>query len=263
VLFDVTGSMHSIPRTLQAKLPGLMGLLLRKGYATDPQVLFGGIGDAYCDKVPLQVGQYESGVEMDSDLRNLYLEGGGGGGWQESYDLGLYYFAHHTKIDCWTKRGAKGYLFLIGDEGAYEVHDAGQIERIIGDRQPRTARLEDTIKALTERYEVFMIRPTHASNSGKGKIQDQWVKLLGEERVLTIDDPDGICETIGLAIGMCEGRIGIDDGLSDLKDTGTSAHVTRAVSTALAPLARGTSGGLAAPGALPGAKPAAAAVARL
>src|SRR5579859_2458292 len=36
VLFDVTGSMGSVPRVLQAKLPQMLGLLLRKGYATDP-----------------------------------------------------------------------------------------------------------------------------------------------------------------------------------------------------------------------------------
>src|SRR5215813_10555612 len=40
VLFDVTGSMRSVPRVLQTKLPGLLGLLLRKGYAEDPQILF-------------------------------------------------------------------------------------------------------------------------------------------------------------------------------------------------------------------------------
>ena len=32
VLFDVTGSMLRVPRVLQAKLPRLLGLLLRKGY---------------------------------------------------------------------------------------------------------------------------------------------------------------------------------------------------------------------------------------
>jgi hypothetical protein len=33
VLFDATGSMGAVPRKLQAKLPQLLGLLLRKGYA--------------------------------------------------------------------------------------------------------------------------------------------------------------------------------------------------------------------------------------
>src|SRR5262245_137245 len=32
VLFDVTGSMQTVPRILQANLPRLMGLLMRRGY---------------------------------------------------------------------------------------------------------------------------------------------------------------------------------------------------------------------------------------
>ena len=59
VLFDVTGSMHHIPVTLQRKLPELLGLLLRKGYVVDPQVQFGAIGDATCDSFPFQIGQWE------------------------------------------------------------------------------------------------------------------------------------------------------------------------------------------------------------
>src|ERR1700678_2782994 len=38
VLFDVTGSMRQVPRALQAKLPQLLGLLLRHGYVRDPQI---------------------------------------------------------------------------------------------------------------------------------------------------------------------------------------------------------------------------------
>src|SRR5438132_1360483 len=37
VFFDVTGSMQSVPRMLQANLPKLMGLLIRKSYLEHPQ----------------------------------------------------------------------------------------------------------------------------------------------------------------------------------------------------------------------------------
>src|SRR6266536_4548759 len=110
VLFDVTGSMGSVPRTLQAKLPQLLGLLLRKGYAKDPQILFGGIGDATCDRAPLQIGQFESDNRMDDDLSRILLEGGGGGQKTESYELAMYFMARHTSIDCLEKRGKRGYL---------------------------------------------------------------------------------------------------------------------------------------------------------
>ncbi|HME66727.1 MAG TPA: hypothetical protein VKG61_17700, partial [Streptosporangiaceae bacterium] len=96
VLFDVTGSMRDVPRTLQAKLPQLLGLLLRKGYVTDPQIMFGAIGDATCDHAPLQIGQFESDNRMDGDLGRILLEGGGGGQKTESYELALYFMARHT-----------------------------------------------------------------------------------------------------------------------------------------------------------------------
>jgi hypothetical protein len=78
VLFDVTGSMQRVPRILQANLPKLMDLLIDRGYLEHPQIMIGGIGDATCDRAPLQVGQFESGNEIEDDLGRLYLEGGGG-----------------------------------------------------------------------------------------------------------------------------------------------------------------------------------------
>ena len=49
VLLDVTGSMSTLPRVIQAKIPQLMGLLIRKGYVADPQVMFAAVGDYHSD----------------------------------------------------------------------------------------------------------------------------------------------------------------------------------------------------------------------
>src|SRR3712207_5471414 len=58
VIFDVTGSMGSVPRVLQTKLGALMRVLFEKGYVAHPHILFGAVGDAFCDPVPLQIGQF-------------------------------------------------------------------------------------------------------------------------------------------------------------------------------------------------------------
>src|SRR5688572_7662942 len=71
VMFDVTGSMHQVPQILLKNLPKLMGLLLKKGYVAHPQILVGCIGDATCDRAPLQVGQFESGIEIDDDMEKM------------------------------------------------------------------------------------------------------------------------------------------------------------------------------------------------
>lgn len=55
-------------------------MLLSQSTIPDPQVLFSAIGDAHTDCAPLQIGQFESGLEMDDWLTKIYLESGGGGG---------------------------------------------------------------------------------------------------------------------------------------------------------------------------------------
>src|SRR5206468_3075582 len=146
---DVTGSMSTVPRVIQENLPKLMGLLLRKGYLDHPHILVGAIGDVpNPDRAPLQVGQFEAGIEIENDLTNLYLEGGGGGGMSESYELGMYFIARHTKIDCFDKRGEKGYLFLIGDEMPYKKVKKSEVEKIIGDKLQADISVEELVQEL-------------------------------------------------------------------------------------------------------------------
>jgi hypothetical protein len=222
VLFDVTGSMGHVPRVLQTKLPDLLGLLQRKGYCTDPQVLFGAIGDATCDQVPLQIGQFESDNRMDDDLGRIVLEGGGGGQRTESYELAMYFMARHTSVDCWEKRGRKGYLFLIGDEMPYRTVDPRQVNGIIGDRA-EPIRVQDVVAELERTYDVYYLMPAGSTYVGDQSILTTWRKLLGPN-VIELDDLDAVCEVIGLTVGMGEGVVDLDSGLRDLVEVGSGAR---------------------------------------
>ncbi len=222
VLFDVTGSMGSVPRVLQTKLPGLLGLLLRKGYVEHPQIMFGAIGDATCDRVPLQVGQFESDNRMDEDLGRIILEGGGGGQMTESYELAMYFMARHTSIDCYEKRGRRGYLFLIGDEMPYPRVSRKQVRRLIGDDLGEDIPTEAIVAELSRRYHVYYILPSGSSYVGNTDVLTRWRELLGQN-VIELDDLDAVCETIGLTIGLEEGVIDLDEGLDDLADVGSTA----------------------------------------
>lgn len=233
VLFDVTGSMGRVPRALQARLPNLLGLLLRKGYVEHPQIMFGAIGDATCDRAPLQVGQFESDNRMDDDLGRILLEGGGGGQMMESYELAMYFMARHTSIDCFEKRGRRGYLFMIGDELAYPRVDRRLVAGVIGDQPTEDVRTEDIVAELRRMYEVYFIIPEGGHHSGDRRLWEFWRGLLGE-RVLPLDDLDAVCETIALAIGMNEEAIDLAEGLAHLAEFGSDAGP--AVSRALARL---------------------------
>src|SRR5262245_46623627 len=163
VIFDVTGSMGSVPRVLQTKLGALLRALIQKGYVEHPQILFGAVGDAYCDSVPLQIGQFESGLEMDDDLSKIYLEGGGGGQIHETYELAMYFMARHTAIDCYQKRGHKGYLFTIGDEKPYQIVRRQHVADLIGDKLGRDIPVEQIVAEVQQRYEYFHVIPTNTS----------------------------------------------------------------------------------------------------
>ncbi len=237
VLFDVTGSMGNVPRVLQTKLGKLMRVLVQRGYVAHPQILFGAIGDANCDKIPLQIGQFESGLEMDDDLGKIYLEGGGGGQVHETYELGLYFIARHTAIDCYNRRGHKGYLFTIGDEKPYPAVRRSQVKQLIGDRLEHDLATETIVAEVQKRYEYFHIIPTNTSHGGSAEVQTRWRALLGE-RVLLLDDEAAVCETIALAVGLCEGTVDdLNTGADDLRKSGYDATATAAATAALAPYA--------------------------
>ena len=233
VVFDVTGSMGHIPVVLQKKLGQLMHILLAKSYVQDPQILFGAVGDATCDRVPFQIGQFESGLEMDDNLGKFFLEGGGGGQNTESYELIPFYFARRTDLDCWDKRQEKAYLFTIGDEMPYPKVDRAQVEDLIGEKLEVDVTLEQITKELLTRYEWFHIIPTTSTGS-MPSIAQRWKKLLGE-RVIMLPDADAVCETIVMTIGLVEGAIAsVKDGADDLHSAGADSNAIRAASSALA-----------------------------
>jgi hypothetical protein len=236
VLFDVTGSMGGVPRTLQTKLPQLLGLLLRKGYVAHPQIMFGAIGDATCDRAPLQVGQFESDNRMDDDLGRILLEGGGGGQKTESYELALYFMARHTATDCFERRGRRGYLFLIGDEMAYPRVKPTEARDVIGDELREHLPVAELMAEVTAKWDTYYILPAGASYVGDPEVLGFWRGLLGQN-VIELADLDAVCETIALTVGLGEDTISLDDGLTDLGDVGSAAGP--AVSKALAVIGAG------------------------
>jgi hypothetical protein len=234
VAFDVTGSMGTIPRVLQSKLPALHGLLQRKGYIEHPQVLFAAIGDSYTDMAPLQVGQFESDNRMDEDLEHIWLEGNGGGQMHEGYEMFLYFLARKTACDGFEKRGKKGYAFIIGDEKTYPAATREHIKEIFGEASEADIPVQQLVKEVQEKYELFFLMPRSASYfTTHPEILASWKQLLGE-RALVLDDEAAVCETIALAIGLHEGTIDIAKGVQDLLDLGVEEKYAKVAGAALA-----------------------------
>ena len=233
VLFDVTGSMGEVPMILQRSLCSLMGLCLRRGFVEDPSILVGGIGDAKCDIAPVQIGQFESGNEIENDLNHLFLEGGGGGQQTESYELALYFLARKTSLDCYEKHGRRGYAFIIGDEMPYSKVSRGEVRRVFGDNLRSDIPLRQILKEAQEKFQIFSILPNLTSYYNDQKIIQRWTSLLGQN-ALRLDDPRAIGELIASTIGVCENEVEMGQLQTDLRGEGANSNIVRAVSSALA-----------------------------
>lgn len=234
VMCDVTGSMANYPRIIQSKFPDLFNLLLLKGYVKDPQLLFGAIGDAHGDAVPLQASQFESDNRNDENIEALYLEGRGGGSTgslsnHESYDLALYFLARHTAHDAKDVRGKKGYAFIMGDEVSYETVEPALVKQYIGSDCEDGLTLDAIIAEVQDLYELYIIIPEDHS----GRCVDFWRDKVGDSNVILLKDVSEICSTIGLQIGLREGTVAsLDDGLNDLDPSSNVAAVRKALTVA-------------------------------
>jgi hypothetical protein len=201
---DVTGSMGQIPRIMATQqLPVFMKTLV-DCQIPDTQLLFMAVGDAISDDAPLQVGQFESTAElMDQWLTWSYLEGGGGGTGQESYELGLYFLAMHTEMDCMVKRNKRGYLFMTGDEIPYPTLSRHVVDAVIGDRLDEDLSCEEIVAELQKTFVPFFVIPDHARAK---RCERRWRDLLGDH-VLCLENPNDVCFVTAGAILLSEGLV--------------------------------------------------------
>ncbi|MFZ5855437.1 MAG: VWA domain-containing protein [Chloroflexota bacterium] len=211
---DVSGSMGQIPRLMATQqLPNFMKVLMGCEIR-DPQVLFMAIGNATSDLAPLQVGQFESTAElMDQWLTWTYLEGRGGGV-GESYDLGFYFLATHTEMDCMVKRNKKGYLFMTGDETPFPALSKHIVEGIVGDKLDEDIPMAEVIAEVQKTYVPFFIIPDRTRAK---QCERQWRDLLGDH-VLVLENPVDVCYVAAGAILINEGRASSVKELAELLD---------------------------------------------
>lgn len=222
---DETGSMGQIPEKLiREKLGALIETMLKHNIQS-PAVLFGGIGDHHCDRHPCQVGQFESGtIELNKWLTGLYLEGSGGGQNKESYLLAWYVASRHTSIDCFEKRGKKGYLFTVGDEKTWDKLDASTLKEIFGVSQAEDITAEQLLKEAQRMYHVFHIHINSTQYRNDMDVIGDWKRLLGQNLII-LDDADVVAETVASTIAVMEGV----DKDTVLKSIGSSSAVTNAL----------------------------------
>lgn len=207
VALDVTGSMGMLADAMAREgLGTLVEEILRRRPVSDPHTMIMGVGDAACDQAPLQATQFEADIRIAEQLSALWLEKGGGGNDHESYHLPWYFAAMHTRMDCWEKRGRKGYLFTVGDEDPPGRLPAAQVRRVVGDRLHRDLSAAEVLRMAQRSFHVFHLVVEEGSYAARDpdRVVSNWTRLLGE-RTLRLADHRRMAEVIVSAIAVAEG----------------------------------------------------------
>jgi hypothetical protein len=229
---DNTGSMGFIAKAMaQQSLPILMKEIYDRKPVPDPQVMFMGLNDQSCGG-HFQVSQFESDIRIAEQLGELWLEGGGGNNDCESYSMGWYFAANHTKIDCWEKRKQKGFLFTIGDEKPDAHLDPTEIERVMGYKPQGGTNAKKLLEAARKRYHVFhiVVMEGNYARSNPSETVTAWNSLLGEDHVIQLHDHTKLAEVAVSAIQIAAGMDPTDVAKS-WDDKGTKAAVVKALKT--------------------------------
>lgn len=198
---DVTGSMGVLAQELVVNgLNETFTALLNGGPVRDPQVMAMAIGDAYTDAAPLQATQFEADLRIVEQLRQLWLEGGGGGNGGESYCLAHVFAATKTVHDAGERRGAKGFLFTVGDEPVHDGVERDQLARVLGLDAREGVSGREAVRWASERYEVFhlLLEGGYAA-SRPAEVRRSWERIL-PGRVLPLRDPADLAATVVAAI---------------------------------------------------------------
>lgn len=209
---DITGSMGKIPEHMvREELPSLIEVSVKNG-VRDPAVLFVAVGDHKCDDAPLQIGQFESDeVHLNKWLTSVYIEGNGGGNNGESYALVWYVAAKKTSIDCFEKRGEKGFLFTYGDEHCHPIieaeagtnHNKWGLRDIFGSGEYQDMTAKQLLKMAREKYHVFHVHCAESSDSDSSVV-DGWKKLLGEN-LLILEHKEDLTKLIATTMALYAG----------------------------------------------------------
>lgn len=209
IVVDETGSMGDWPATIFSKLPYLENE--GKEYLGDDfEICFMAIGDAYeAEQYPLQVRPFAKGLELKDRLKELVIEGGGGGQTTETYELAALFAAEKVEIP----KAIKPIMIFIGDEQCYDTINPDHAEKLLGIKLQKTLTTDAVFQKLREKFAVYLIRkPYHRSSSNELSETDRhitahWESLLGEGHISNLPEAGRVVDVIFGILAKESGRV--------------------------------------------------------
>lgn len=234
---DVTGSMGQLAHMFAKEgFEKIIRYVFDRKPISDPHIAFAGIGDVKCDRAPLQISQFEGGIEIYDELLKLWVEGGGGGNGSESYTLPWHLAAFHVEADAFNE-GRKGFIFTWGDDGPPPTYTELDLEKVYGNKDEPVVSNQELLARLAPNWNVY-----HFMVNGSGRhtyMKEAWQELLGE-RLIVVDDVNTMPEII---VSLMQVQAGVDKNAVIKSWSGnTAVAVQNALSGVSGPLATKSSG---------------------
>lgn len=225
IWLDVTGSNIEFAKVTYDKAPMFYGQIEIQKYLDDFTLSVSAVGDAHSDSVPVQAAPFEKGLKVDEQLEKLYLEGGGGGQKQESYELAAYY----TLMHCDISEANVPFCFFIADEYPYFQIDPQQVQEHIGDTDVGTLDSKEVFTELLDKFKgnVFVILNEYFGGGNKGAnkmIYEGWCQVLPSEHIIRVTEEKSVIDLIRGIIAMVSKARTLEeyqDDLANLTDPDT------------------------------------------
>ena len=201
IAIDVTGSMASWPFEIFDRLPLLYNTLSQ--YRPDLEICFAAVGDAGCDRWPLQVTPFAGGYDLEQLLGALYGEGGGGDA-PESYGLLAHWVNTHVTIP--DQLEEKPFLIVFGDITMHEKVLGSQIAEVLGQQAVQDVDALEAWRQVSDRWNVWFLR---RETGPKGdQVDRQWGQAIGEQKIFRIDDEQRAVDYAMGLVARAWGRFG-------------------------------------------------------
>lgn len=190
ITVDVTGSMGDWPAVMFSKLP-YMDNECKEYLGENFELSFAAVGDANSDKYPIQIRPFAKGRDMEKQLKELVIEGNGGGQCSESYELTALYYARNAEMP----NAKRPIMIIIGDEGYYDHVIKKHATMAHVKLEENDISTEQIFKELKEKFSVYLIRKPYDSGDDK-HIQKKWENLVGKEHIAVLPSADRVVDVI-------------------------------------------------------------------
>lgn len=197
IVSDVTGSMGDAPAIMFEKLPYLSNEC-KEYLGKGAEICFAAVGDANSDNYPLQVRKFAKESGLVKTLKEIVIEGGGGGTMQESYELAAAYFANNVEMP----KAVTPVLIFIGDESPYETVRQDQAKDIAGVTIEKDIGTKRIFDSLQQRFSVYFIQRPYNQQEGEAmsgdtkNVRTNWRKYIPSDRIVYLPDPRRVVDVI-------------------------------------------------------------------